>query len=84
MNDEHSHGMEYWRKSCAVEVNPDEHPCPVCGETLFGEGGSYEICELCGWEDDPVQLADPEFRGGANQVSLNQARAAWVSKKSSR
>jgi hypothetical protein len=32
---------------------------------------------VCGWEDDPVQRADPSFAGGANVLSLNEARAAW-------
>lgn len=30
-----------------------------------------------GWEDDPVQSSYPEFEGGANELSLNQARTSW-------
>lgn len=26
------------------------------------------------WEDDPIQLEDNEYKGGANRVSLIQAR----------
>jgi hypothetical protein len=26
------------------------------------------------WEDDPVQSADPNYRGGANHPSLNEAK----------
>jgi hypothetical protein len=38
---------------------------------MFGEPpGSYEICELCGWGDDHVQLKHPAMGGGANQLSL--------------
>jgi hypothetical protein len=37
--------------------------------------GSYNICELCDWEDDPVQLAHPRLRGGANRESLVEAQA---------
>jgi len=36
--------------------------------------GSFEICPVCYWEDDDTQYADPDYAGGANQVSLNQAR----------
>jgi hypothetical protein len=36
--------------------------------------GSYEICEVCFWEDDIVQFDDPDYDGGANKVSLRQAR----------
>ena len=34
------------------------------------EPGTYEICEICGWEDDPVQLRHPLMGGGANKLSL--------------
>ena len=46
-------------------------PCPSCGFEVFSEPpGSYEICELCGWEDDHVQLRFPAMAGGANKSSL--------------
>jgi hypothetical protein len=53
-------------------------PCPSCGFLMFSEPpGTYEICDLCGWEDDPVQLAHPLMGGGANKFSLaeHQQRA---------
>lgn len=53
------------------------HSCPCCGKYDFSEGGSYEICPVCNWEDDPVQEEDPIFGGGANTMSLNEARVAW-------
>jgi hypothetical protein len=34
--------------------------------------GSYGICPLCNWEDDPVQLANPLTGGGANKESLHE------------
>lgn len=43
----------------------------------LSEVGAYEICEICGWEDDPVQSADPNYVGGANKQSLNEARKVW-------
>jgi hypothetical protein len=42
-----------------------------------GEKGEYEICETCFWEDDPYQERHPDYRGGANDMSLNEARAEW-------
>ena len=36
--------------------------------------GSYHICDVCGWEDDHVQLAHPRLRGGANSESLAEAQ----------
>ncbi|MEO0761966.1 MAG: CPCC family cysteine-rich protein [Pseudomonadota bacterium] len=50
--------------------------CPCCGaEPDAPWSGSYHLCPLCGWQDDPVQAADPACEGGANGVSLDQARA---------
>ncbi len=53
------------------------YPCPCCGfRTIATEPpGTYELCPVCYWEDDGVQFADPDFMGGANHQSLNQAKA---------
>ena len=32
--------------------------------------GSYNLCAVCDWEDDGVQLRFPSMRGGANGESL--------------
>jgi len=55
--------------------------CPACGFQVLAEGyGSYEICEICGWEDDSVQLANPTSGGGANKLIRNDnARRSRVS-----
>lgn len=51
------------------------YPCPACGFLVFGEPpGSYAICDVCGWEDDHVQLANPTMAGGANHESLREAQ----------
>lgn len=53
--------------------------CPCCGcFTLEEGGGKYEICEVCGWEDDPKQFRDPELSGGANEPSLSEARENYL------
>ena len=47
--------------------------CPVCGQYVFKSGpGSYEICPICGWEDDKAQYEDPTLAGGANHLSLKE------------
>lgn len=50
--------------------------CPCCGFLTLDEApsGTYDICNVCFWEDDGVQFRDPDYEGGANTVSLNQAR----------
>jgi len=51
--------------------------CPCCGYLTLPEppGGTYDICPVCYWEDDPVQFRDPTYAGGANRESLEEARA---------
>jgi hypothetical protein len=34
---------------------------------LAGPPGSYEICPVCFWDDDLVQLRWPTYAGGANK-----------------
>lgn len=48
--------------------------CPCCGKSPVDE---YGICTICDWENDPVQLWNPDLRGGANQMSLTEARKAY-------
>ncbi|RDD79787.1 CPCC family cysteine-rich protein [Dyella tabacisoli] len=56
--------------------------CPCCGYLTIPDDGTYPgtffVCPVCYWEDDDVQFHDPNFRGGANEMSLNEARAAFV------
>jgi Cysteine-rich CPCC len=37
-------------------------------------GDTFDLCPVCFWEDDPVQFDDHDYEGGANKVSLNEAR----------
>lgn len=55
------------------------YPCPCCHYLTLTEPGpgTFEICPVCFWEDDDVQLDDPDYEGGANRESLNQARASF-------
>ncbi len=55
----------------------EKHNCPVCGEFEFSETDSYETCEVCGWEDDALQEKNPDYKGGANLMSLNEAKTAY-------
>ena len=50
--------------------------CACCGNPLRFPYDCYEICKICGWEDDDIQNDDPDFEGGANDMSLNQAKVA--------
>jgi len=63
--------------------NPARHPsypCECCGFLTLADPAtnSYEICPVCFWEDDPVQSEDLSFAGGANAISLSDARQNYV------
>lgn len=57
--------------------------CPCCGERTLSEYGSYEICKICLWEDDLFQSRNPDYAGGINSCSLNEARKKWEMKNQS-
>lgn len=54
----------------------NKYKCPCCGYYTLNEppNGTYNICPVCFWEDDIVQLDNPDYANGANKVSLNEAR----------
>jgi hypothetical protein len=52
--------------------------CACCGFPTLPAGSIFEICSLCGWQDDGAQNEDPDYSGGANELSLNEYRRQWV------
>ena len=57
-----------------LSATKNKTACPCCGKTQVEE---YEVCDVCNWENDPVQLWKPTLKGGANNMSLNEARIAF-------
>ena len=55
--------------------------CPVCSEYQFEKEDNYEVCPVCEWENDGLQMKDPDYWGGANDESLNEYKAAWEAQK---
>lgn len=59
-----------------------KYKCKCCGYYTLEDKpvdpdfspGTFEICPVCGWEDDSLQYLNPNLSGGANTVSLNQAK----------
>ncbi|MEV4636294.1 CPCC family cysteine-rich protein [Actinoplanes sp. NPDC049548] len=57
----------------------EHYPCPCCGYLAFSEPpGSYDICPICFWEDDLVQLRWPDYSGGANRPSLRDSQQNFI------
>jgi hypothetical protein len=51
--------------------------CACCDEKTLPEDSISRICPVCGWEDDPIQNDDPDYAGGANPISLDEAKQAF-------
>ena len=68
------------KKPTEVFVTP--RACPCCRYLTLSDwnSGSWELCEVCNWEDDEVQFRDPTYIGGANLKSLQQAQADFKQK----
>ena len=48
--------------------------CACCGKSVVE---LFDMCEVCGWQYDNVQNSEPDYRGGANKMSLNEAKQAF-------
>jgi hypothetical protein len=61
-------------------LSVSRYACSCCGYLTLEEPqrGNYAICPVCFWEDDPVQLEDADFKGGANVPSLSEARETFA------
>jgi hypothetical protein len=55
------------------------YACPCCDCYTLDEPppGTFALCPVCWWEDDNIQFADPDYRGGANKDSLREARESY-------
>ena len=58
----------------------NKFPCPCCQSLVYCEpaNGDLSVCPVCQWKDDPVQSENPDFFGGANELSLNETRRRFV------
>lgn len=54
-----------------MKKNNEEIVCPVCHETTIKK--YFDICKVCGWVHDLVQLDDENFENGPNHLSLKQS-----------
>ncbi len=62
-------------KSKSLMTSPQKYQCACCQHfTLDSEQGHFDICPVCYWQDDEIQLSKPDYQGGANTISLNRAR----------
>jgi hypothetical protein len=70
-------------QGCGYVSPHGKETCACCGAKTLEYRDHYEVCPLCGWEDDDIQNDDPDYRGGANPDSLNERRTWWAKQKAS-
>lgn len=56
------------------------YKCPCCDFYTLEEepGNTFDVCPVCFWEYDLTQSMDITYSGGANPVSLVQARKNFI------
>ena len=54
--------------------------CGCCGNYSLPYDSHYEICDICGWQQDRTFEEKPDSAGGANELSLNEYKK-WYLKK---
>lgn len=68
--------LNFEQYSCS-KFNTKRKRCACCEQYTLPANSVYEICENCGWVDDPSQNQNMDLINGANPMSLRQARALW-------
>lgn len=51
------------------------YKCKICGQSEIEF--PFDICKVCGWEDDSLQNNNQDYIGGANKMSFNQYKQFW-------
>jgi Cysteine-rich CPCC len=56
-----------------------KYACVCCGyKTMYREDHLWEICPVCFWQSDPLENTDPDYKGGANKISLREAQQNFI------
>lgn len=55
-----------------------QYQCPCCDFYTLANRASYDICPVCYWEDEGLDLDRLDQPSRANHISLRQARSNFV------
>jgi hypothetical protein len=55
-----------------------EFQCPCCDYFSLKQRGQYDICKVCFWEDDGLDLDKLDEISGPNHMPLREARRNFV------
>ena len=53
--------------------------CKICGMSNIEYDN--DTCKICGWEADTIQEENPNYVGGANNMTYNQHMIFWKENK---
>lgn len=56
------------------DFSDDDLQCPCCDYFTFTEKFSYDICPICFWEEDGLDIDNIEQHSGPNHLSIKEAR----------
>jgi hypothetical protein len=65
----------------AMFMKTSEFICPVCNDHTFQNESDYDICPVCGWENDGIQRNDFDYWGGANDLSVRESQLFYALSK---
>lgn len=49
--------------------------CACCEKSVVE---FFDVCDVCGWQNDLLQNKKADYKGGSNQMSLNEAKKAYA------
>lgn len=52
--------------------------CPCCDYFTLTNRGYYEICKICFWEDDGLDLTELKTHSGPNHMTLEEGRMNFL------
>lgn len=52
--------------------------CPCCDYYVLDARGRHQVCPVCYWEDDGVDLDELDAVSSANHISLRRARSNFA------
>ncbi|GAA1857055.1 CPCC family cysteine-rich protein [Asanoa iriomotensis] len=70
-------------RSVVAETGSGPYACPCCQYPTLDGRGQFQMCFVCGWEDDGQDDEDADtVRGGPNgPISLTEARHAYAKRQ---